>query len=49
MATALPEKMKLFYYRCLKEWDRVKWDLRDTCLTAQDRYKAYLEYFRIEY
>ena len=23
--------------------------LTDTCLTAQDRYKAYLDYFRIEY
>lgn len=21
----------------------------DTCLAAQDRYKAYLDYFRIEY
>lgn len=24
-------------------------DLMDTCLTAQDRYKAYLDYFRIKY
>ena len=23
-------------------------DLMDTCLTAQDRYKAYLDYFRIK-
>ncbi len=23
--------------------------LRDTCLTAQDKYKAYLDYFRIKY
>ena len=24
-------------------------DLMDTCLTAQDRYKAYLDYYRIKY
>ncbi len=41
--------LKLFYYRGLKEWDNEKGYLTDTCLTAQDRYKAYLDYFRIEY
>ena len=39
----------MFYYRGLKEWDNEKGDLTDTCLTAQDRYKAYLDYFRIAY
>ena len=33
----------------LKEWDFEKGYLRDTCLTAQDKYKVYLDYFRIEY
>lgn len=41
--------LKLFYYRGLKEWDNEKGYLTDTCLTAQDRYKVYLDYFRIEY
>ena len=39
----------MFYYRGLKEWDDEKGYLTDTCLSAQDRYKAYLNYFRIEY
>ena len=33
----------------LKEWDNEKGFLMDTCLTAQDRFKAYLDYFRIPY
>ena len=37
------------YYRGLKEWDREKGFLMDTFLTAQDRFKAYWEYFRISY
>ncbi len=45
----IDESLKLFYYRGLKEWNREKGYLTDTCLTAQDRYKAYLDYFRIEY
>ena len=30
-------------------WDNERGYLMDTCLTAQDRYKRYLEYFRIKY
>ncbi len=45
----IEEDLKLFYYRGLKEWSRERGYLRDTCLTAQDRYKAYLDYFRISY
>ena len=45
----IEDKLKMFYYRGLKEWDEGKGYLMDTCLTAQDRYKAYLDYFRIEY
>ena len=41
--------LKMFYYRGLKEWDLEKGYLLDTCLAAQDRYKAYLDYFRIVY
>lgn len=45
----IEDNLKMFYYRGLKEWDREKGYLIDTCLTAQDRYKAYLDYFRIKY
>ncbi len=45
----IEEDFKLFYYRGLKEWDNEKGYLTDTCLAAQDKYKTYLDYFRIEY
>ena len=45
----IEDDLKLFYYRGLKEWDREKGYLLDTCLTAQDRFKRYMEYFRIAY
>ena len=45
----IEDRLKLFYYRGLKEWDNEKGYLTDTCLTAQDKYKAYLDYFRIDY
>ena len=45
----IEEKLKLYYYRGLKEWNNDKVYLMDTCLSAQDKYKAYLDYFRIKY
>ena len=45
----IEEDFKLFYYRGLKEWDNEKGYLTDTCLAAQDKYKTYLDYFRIEH
>ncbi len=45
----IEDDLKWYYYRGLKEWENEKGYLRDTCLTAQDRYKAYLDYFRINY
>ena len=45
----IEDNLKLYYYRGLKEWNNEKGFLTDTCLTAQDKYKAYLEYFRIKY
>lgn len=44
----IEDHLKLFYYRGLKEWDDEKGYLTDTCLTAQDKYKAYLDSFRIQ-
>ena len=45
----IEDDLKMFYYRGLAEWETEKGYLRDTCLTAQGRYKAYLDYFRIGY
>lgn len=45
----IEDSLKLYYYRGLKEWNEEKGYLIDTCLTAQDRYKAYLDYFRIRF
>lgn len=45
----ISDDLKMFYYRGLSEWDNLKGYLMDTCLTAQDRFKKILEYYRIEY
>lgn len=43
----IEDNLKMFYYRGLQEWDHEMGYLRDTCLAAQDRFKEYLDYFRI--
>ena len=43
----IDDDIKLFYYRGLKEWENEKGYLIDTCLLAQDKFKAYLDYFKI--
>ena len=45
----IADDMKAFYYRGLSEWDYEKGFLTDTCLAAQDRFKAILNYFRIPF
>lgn len=45
----ITEDIKLFYYRGLREWGHVNGYLTDTCLAAQDNYKALLDYFKIQY
>ena len=45
----IDEELKLFYYRGLKEWKNERGYLRDTCLTAQDKFKLYLDYFKVPY
>lgn len=45
----IEDDLKMFYYRGLKEWRNECGYLRDTCLSAQDRFKKYLDYFRIPY
>ena len=45
----IEDDIKMFYYRGLKEWKNERDRLRDTCLSAQDRFKKYLDYFRVPY
>lgn len=45
----ITDELKVFYYRGLQEWSRVRGYLLDTCLTAQDNYKALLDYFGVKY
>ena len=45
----IEDDMKMYYYRGLHEWRNEKGYLRDTCLAAQDRFKAYLDYYGIIY
>lgn len=45
----IEDDIKLFYYRGLSEWNSETGYLRDTCLTGQDRFKQYLDYFKIPY
>ena len=45
----ITEELKLFYYRGLREWGHIDGFLMDTCLSAQDNYKALLDYFKIKY
>lgn len=44
----IDEEHKLFYYRGLQEWDKAHKYLIDTCLSAQDNFKAILDYFKVE-
>ncbi|MDY2971871.1 MAG: Fic family protein [Eubacteriales bacterium] len=45
----IDEEHKWYYYRGLKEWNKEKGYLTDTCLSCQDKYKEWLMYFKIEY
>ncbi len=45
----ITEDLRLFYYRGIQQWGQTDGFLRDTCLTAQDSYKALLDYFQIRY
>lgn len=45
----IQDDIKAFYYRGLKEWKNEQGYLTDTCLTAQDRFKKYMDYFGLEY
>lgn len=43
----ITEDLRLFYYRGLQNWGHINGYLTDTCLTAQDNFKAVLDYFKL--
>ena len=43
----ITEDLRLFYYRGIQNWGQTNGYFRDTCLTAQDHYKALLDYFKV--
>ncbi|MBQ9469625.1 MAG: Fic family protein [Bacteroidales bacterium] len=45
----ITEDLRLFYYRGIQNWGKTNGYLRDTCLTAQDNFKDFLNYFKIKY
>ena len=45
----ITDEMKLFYYRGLRNWGSEHGWLMDTCRAAQDTFKAWLDYYRIDY
>ena len=45
----IEDDIKQFYYRGLQQWRCEHGYLMDTCLTAQDRFKVYMDYFGLEY
>lgn len=45
----ITDELKYFYYRGLQNWPTIKEYLRDTCLSAQDDFKAILDSFKIKY
>ncbi len=45
----IDEELKLFYYRGLHQWKAERGYLLDTCLRGQDKFKVYMDYFRIPY
>ena len=45
----ITDDLNFFYCRGLNEWGHINGCLTDTCLTAQDNYKALLDYFKIKH
>lgn len=45
----ITDDLKMFYYRGIREWKTEPGYLTDTCLTAQDHFKALMDYFRIPF
>lgn len=45
----IEDEHKYYYYRGLQNWKSERGWLRDTCLSAQDKFKTWLDYFGIAY
>ena len=45
----IDDSLKIYYYRGLSERNNENGYLTDTCLAAQDKFKRYLEYFKVPY
>lgn len=45
----IDDDLKVSYFRGLSECKRERGYLRDTCLTAQDKFKKYMDYYQIPY
>lgn len=45
----IDDDLKAFYYRGLNEWETEPRYLTDTCLTAQDRFKVYMDSLGLAY
>ncbi len=45
----IDDELKLFYYRGLQQWSDERGYLRETCIAAQEKFRQYLDYFRIDY
>lgn len=45
----IDDDLKMFYYRGLHEWKSEKGYFIETCIAAQDKFKKYLDYFRVPY
>lgn len=45
----ISDDLKMFYYRGLQNWPDERGYLRETCIAAQDQFRQYLDYFRIDY
>ena len=44
----ITEDLRLYYYRGIQNWGHTNGYLTDICLTAQDNFKALLDYFKIK-
>jgi len=44
----ISDEFKMFYYRGLQRWPEERGFLRETCIAAQDQFRKYMDYFRID-
>ena len=45
----IDDEIKQYDYRGRSEWKKERGYLLDTCLSAQDKFKTYLDYYKIDY